>query len=64
MIHSQDSEPAHKRKRDVDDTGGPSHADRIPQPPPPQSGECFFFFQSLLSVFAPNPRLFAMPKPP
>ncbi|KAH8878529.1 hypothetical protein GQ53DRAFT_707142 [Thozetella sp. PMI_491] len=34
-----DMADAHKRKRDADDAMGPSsHSDRIPQPPPPQSG--------------------------
>ena len=40
MAHNPDSEP-HKRKRDISDDNGnqPGHAaDRIPQPPPPQSG--------------------------
>lgn len=28
----------HKRKRHDDDNGAKTHSDRIPQPPPPQSG--------------------------
>ncbi|KAL7621194.1 hypothetical protein AAE478_008511 [Parahypoxylon ruwenzoriense] len=38
MAHNQDSEQ-HKRKRDISDDNGSQapHADRIPQPPPPQS---------------------------
>jgi hypothetical protein len=28
----------HKRKRHDDDNGGKVHSDRVPQPPPPQSG--------------------------
>ncbi|KXH34172.1 hypothetical protein CSIM01_07174 [Colletotrichum simmondsii] len=39
MAHAQDSQEPHKRKRDADDGGAqPAHSDRIPQPPPPQSG--------------------------
>ncbi|KAF6808639.1 C6 finger domain-containing protein [Colletotrichum sojae] len=39
MAHAQDSQEPHKRKRDADDSGSqPAHSDRIPQPPPPQSG--------------------------
>ncbi|KAI1339264.1 hypothetical protein F5Y15DRAFT_83470 [Xylariaceae sp. FL0016] len=39
MAHNPDSDQ-HKRKRDViDDNGSQAHADRIPQPPPPQSGK-------------------------
>ncbi|TKW56634.1 hypothetical protein CTA1_3250 [Colletotrichum tanaceti] len=39
MAHAQDSQEPHKRKRDADDSGAqPAHSDRIPQPPPPQSG--------------------------
>ncbi|KUI72704.1 hypothetical protein VM1G_08124 [Cytospora mali] len=40
MAHSEppSTEPLHKRKRDVDDTGQRPR-DRIPQPPPPQSGD-------------------------
>ncbi|WYZ45512.1 hypothetical protein EsH8_VIII_000828 [Colletotrichum jinshuiense] len=39
MAHAQDSQEPHKRKRDADDGGTqPAHSDRIPQPPPPQSG--------------------------
>lgn len=37
MAHISDSEH-HKRKRHDDDNGGKPHAERIPQPPPPQSG--------------------------
>lgn len=38
MAHMPEPEP-HKRKRDSDDSGGQSSVpDRIPQPPPPQSG--------------------------
>lgn len=40
MAHNPDSEP-HKRKRDLSDDNGSQTghaADRIPQPPPPQSG--------------------------
>ncbi|KAI0020706.1 hypothetical protein F4780DRAFT_360963 [Xylariomycetidae sp. FL0641] len=37
MAHNPDSDQ-HKRKRDpADDSGSQAHADRIPQPPPPQS---------------------------
>ncbi|KAI2604975.1 uncharacterized protein GGS25DRAFT_407673 [Hypoxylon fragiforme] len=38
MAHSQDPDQ-HKRKRDISDDNGSQapHADRIPQPPPPQS---------------------------
>lgn len=41
MAHNPDSAEPHKRKRDISDDNGnqPGHAaDRIPQPPPPQSG--------------------------
>jgi len=39
MAHSQQDLDMHKRKRESDDSGGQSaHSDRIPQPPPPQSG--------------------------
>ncbi|KAK9777276.1 hypothetical protein AB5N19_02310 [Seiridium cardinale] len=37
MAHVSDSEH-HKRKRHDDDNGAKPHSDRIPQPPPPQSG--------------------------
>ncbi|KAI8627040.1 hypothetical protein F5Y19DRAFT_186381 [Xylariaceae sp. FL1651] len=38
MAHNPDADQ-HKRKRDTaDDNGSQVHADRIPQPPPPQSG--------------------------
>ncbi|ORY67438.1 uncharacterized protein BCR38DRAFT_325302, partial [Pseudomassariella vexata] len=38
MAHNLESEQ-HKRKRNDDDSGGQSgHSERIPQPPPPQSG--------------------------
>lgn len=39
LASSQNSE-SHKRKREADDNAvqQSSHADRIPQPPPPQSG--------------------------
>lgn len=39
MAHNPDSDQ-HKRKRDISDDNGSQapHADRIPQPPPPQSG--------------------------
>ncbi|KAI3327167.1 hypothetical protein HD806DRAFT_520114 [Xylariaceae sp. AK1471] len=38
MAHNLDTDQ-HKRKRDIaDDNGSQVHADRIPQPPPPQSG--------------------------
>ncbi|KAF3006944.1 hypothetical protein G7054_g6903 [Neopestalotiopsis clavispora] len=37
MAHISDSEH-HKRKRHEDDNGGKPHTERIPQPPPPQSG--------------------------
>jgi hypothetical protein len=38
MAHVSDAEH-HKRKRHDDDNGGKTHSDRVPQPPPPQSGE-------------------------
>lgn len=39
MAHSEalSTEPLHKRKRDADENGQQPR-DRIPQPPPPQSG--------------------------
>jgi hypothetical protein len=44
MAHNIDIDQQHKRKRDTDDNGSSQvHADRIPQPPPPQSGKSLFF---------------------
>ncbi|CAJ2503582.1 Uu.00g109760.m01.CDS01 [Anthostomella pinea] len=37
MAHNPEPDQ-HKRKRDIADDGAQAHADRIPQPPPPQSG--------------------------
>jgi hypothetical protein len=42
MAHNLDTDQ-HKRKRDIaDDNSSQVHADRIPQPPPPQSGKSLF----------------------
>ncbi|EEY15845.1 conserved hypothetical protein [Verticillium alfalfae VaMs.102] len=41
MTHVSESQEIHKRKRDADDAGSQNNSDRIPQPPPPQSGNSF-----------------------
>jgi len=61
MAHILETEQ-HKRKRDItDDNGSQVHADRIPQPPPPQSGKSFWlliftrFFPLFSLSLAPLP---------
>ena len=66
MAHNPDSEP-HTRKRDISDDNGsqPGHAaDRIPQPPPPQSGMSHIFFKdcdnsNYIIVIVRNPNGFS-----
>ncbi|RBQ80129.1 hypothetical protein VDGD_10319 [Verticillium dahliae] len=38
MTQASEPQEIHKRKRDADDAGSQNNSDRIPQPPPPQSG--------------------------
>lgn len=70
MAHNPDSDQ-HKRKRDISDDNGSQapHADRIPQPPPPQSGMSHTHHANAHAYPRPSSRIYTLhtyttPTPP